>query len=376
MNERIPRPQDISWLLDLYDKGQLDLEPPYQRKSVWSPSDRRFFIDTIMNNYPSPAIFLHRTLDEQGRPTYHVVDGKQRLQTIINFRLNKIRITDDFSDANLQGKRWKDLGKQDRDRFWNYVIVVEMLPDVDDPYVRNVFDRINRNARKLTQQELRHAKYDGWFITTAETEANKEEWREFGIVTTARAKRMLDVQFISELMAIIINGDIHGFDHDFLDDIYAQYDDIEDQATFVEEDFTESLEGAKKYILDMLEFASEISPFIRFQNHFYTLWGYLILESSDRPSAAELAPRYRQFLVEVDSMLKNPLVEDILENIRSSEDDAVLDFGPLNMEARSSVVRYAANIRGANTELAQRRMRHNALVEAMAGAEAAADENQ
>ena len=45
--------QDISWFLDLKDKGQLNLEPPYQRRSVWSAGDRRYFIDTILNNYPA-----------------------------------------------------------------------------------------------------------------------------------------------------------------------------------------------------------------------------------------------------------------------------------------------------------------------------------
>lgn len=37
--------QDISWFLDIYDKGQLDLDPPYQRRSVWSPQDRRYFTE-------------------------------------------------------------------------------------------------------------------------------------------------------------------------------------------------------------------------------------------------------------------------------------------------------------------------------------------
>ena len=71
--------QDISWFLDLKEKGQLNLNPPYQRRSVWSPNDKRFFVDTIFNNYPAPPVFLHKTMDDNGRPTYHVVDGKTAL---------------------------------------------------------------------------------------------------------------------------------------------------------------------------------------------------------------------------------------------------------------------------------------------------------
>lgn len=94
--QRHPGPQDISWFLDSHSKGQLDLDPPYQRRSVWSRSDKQYFIDTILNNFPAPPIFLHRSIDDNGRPTYHVVDGKQRLQTIIEFTQNKLRIADDF----------------------------------------------------------------------------------------------------------------------------------------------------------------------------------------------------------------------------------------------------------------------------------------
>jgi hypothetical protein len=45
--QRRPTTQDISWFLDLYKNGQLDLDPPYQRRSVWSRKHRRFFLDTI-----------------------------------------------------------------------------------------------------------------------------------------------------------------------------------------------------------------------------------------------------------------------------------------------------------------------------------------
>ena len=58
--------QDVSWFLDLKEKDQLDLDPPYQRRSVWTLKDKRFFIDTILNDYPAPPVFLHKTLDDNG----------------------------------------------------------------------------------------------------------------------------------------------------------------------------------------------------------------------------------------------------------------------------------------------------------------------
>ena len=103
--ERRLTTQDISWFLDLHSNNQLDLDPPYQRRSVWSPKDRRFFLDTIFRGYPSPSIFLHKQVLE-GKTTYSVVDGKQRLETIVRFTDNKIAMEKKFGDSRLDGKRW------------------------------------------------------------------------------------------------------------------------------------------------------------------------------------------------------------------------------------------------------------------------------
>src|SRR6478735_8450204 len=110
--QRRPTTQDISWLLDLEKNNQLDLDPPYQRKSVWTSSDRKFFLDTIFRNYPSPAIFLHKTITESGKTTYHVVDGKQRIETILKFINNKIRLSPDYGDIRLDNKKWSDFASE------------------------------------------------------------------------------------------------------------------------------------------------------------------------------------------------------------------------------------------------------------------------
>lgn len=204
--ERRVTTQDVSWLFDLYNQGQLDLEPSYQRRSVWNPKDRRFFLDTIFRGYPSPSIFLNKVMDESGRTMYAVVDGKQRLETIFSFVKNKIYIDKNYGDIRLDGKRWKDLQEHNdlKMQFWNYVLPVEFINISDDPtlLVKEVFDRLNRSSRKLVEQELRHAKYDGWFITFAEKEIEDEIWTTLKVYTRARAKRMKDVQFLSELLLV------------------------------------------------------------------------------------------------------------------------------------------------------------------------------
>lgn len=77
MLKRNSATQSIAWFVDLAHSDQLDLEPPYQRRSVWNLDYRRYFIDSILKNFPSPAIFLDVEITALGRAIYHVVDGKQ-----------------------------------------------------------------------------------------------------------------------------------------------------------------------------------------------------------------------------------------------------------------------------------------------------------
>jgi hypothetical protein len=346
--DRSPRPQDISWFLDLHQRGQLDLDPPYQRKSVWTRGDKQFFLDTIFHNYPCPAVFLHKTISDDGEASYHVVDGKQRLQTIFEFAKGQVSIPKDFGDSRLSGKKWNDLDSENKHKFWNYLITVEMLPSVEDTLVNNVFERINRNSRKLTPQELRHAKFDGWLARRAEEEAKKQEWKNYGIVTTTRARRMNDVQFVSEIIIMTIKQDIIGFDQDVIDKFYAEYESPEETApNFSEEDFNRSFEEIKCFLSHMEEVNSCVSKYGKTLAHFYSLWSFILLEKLSESEPKILAQQYASFMEQVIQTL------DSIDLTSLQRDDG----------KSKEIIRYALNVRGANTDATPRRERKEALLE-------------
>jgi hypothetical protein len=127
-----------------------------------------------------------------------------------------------------------------------------MIDVVEGTIVNEVFDRLNRNARKLTAQELRHAKFEGWLITEVEAESVREEWRTLGVATPARAKRMVDSQFISELMLVVLEERVLGFDQDVLDELYAKYEEPSETAQELnQEAFPQDFTAAKNYLLQM-----------------------------------------------------------------------------------------------------------------------------
>lgn len=348
--QRRPSTQDITWLLDLHQNKQLDLNPPYQRRSVWSQRDKQFFLDTIFRNYPSPAIFLHKTIHESGKATYHVVDGKQRTQTILEFVASKVRMPDNFGDIRLDGKRWMDLeGEQDlRKLFWNYQITVELIDFEDGSVIKEVFDRLNRNARKLTAQELRHARYDGWFIKEVEAEAARDEWRTFGVVTTARARRMADSQFISELMLVVLEEKIIGFDQEVLDELYAKYEEpSQNVPDFSEEEFERRFNAAKTYLIEVERHGQAVSRHAKGFGNFYTLWSLIVLAATSLPSQETFAANYQTFMQEVELL--------------ASQQDLETFLGAATPGRYTRSLRYLNSSRGASTDFTQRQERLDAL---------------
>jgi len=71
-------------LRNLYNHGHLNLGPGFQRQSVWKPADRALLIDSLLRNFPLPAIFLYKR-EDKGELIFDVIDGKQRLESILMF---------------------------------------------------------------------------------------------------------------------------------------------------------------------------------------------------------------------------------------------------------------------------------------------------
>jgi len=345
--KRQPTTQQITWFLDLERNKQLDLNPPYQRKSVWSPKDRRFFLDTIFRNYPTPPIFIHRTIDESGLATYHIVDGKQRLETILNFVNNKISIDNGYGDVNLNGKKFKDLDLTYKRIFWDYILVVDFIESIEGTNIEEVFDRVNRNAINLQPQELRHAKFNGWFINVTERESEKDFWWDIKVSTRAKDKRMKNVQLIAELLSINLEEKMVGFSQDYIDEIYAKYDIPEESIDDFDEDaFNSKIDSVKSILLEMDNHNKCITNHGRTANNLYIIWALISL-NSNLPNSIDLAGKYNEFMESVE-ILNDGYYEELLAEGGHRPD-------------LENNIKYFLNSKGASTDLVQRQARYDAL---------------
>lgn len=346
--DRQPTLQSVTWLLNLRRYEQLDLNPPYQRRSVWSLREKQRFLDTVLRNYPSPAIFLHTTFDPDGNPTYHVVDGKQRLSAILDFVDNRLRLSRDFGDARLDGANWKALENYPaaRKALWTYQLTVEQMDDVQEALVKEIFERLNRNSRKLEPQEMRHARFDGWLITYLESQAEAEVWKVLRVSTAAKRKRMSDVQVLSELAEILIQGRVAGFDQEGLDALYADFEDpAETNPDFDVDEFVVNFERCALFLRDMEQHNSVITTMATSRNHLYPLWAVAALTPVQAQTPAAIADRYTKFMHEFERLRRL----DSEDPARDRGDDDPL------------VLAYLQNSSGASTETPQRQARFQAL---------------
>lgn len=213
----------ISWFRKLSTDASLDLSPTFQRRPVWSDEQSSYLIDSILNNLPIPEIFIRTKTTAAGDTTVEVVDGQQRLRSIIRFFRNDLELTGKDVSETWIGLTWDQLNREAQEKFWLFKIVVRELENASDTEVRDMFRRLNANQSSLNAQELRHSQYRGEFITVVETIAEDSWWAVRRIVTPAQCRRMLDVEFISELMVGLMSGPLDKKNK--LEDFYADYDE-------------------------------------------------------------------------------------------------------------------------------------------------------
>src|SRR6185437_12415951 len=134
------RPQSIAWFQDQYRSGHLTLRPPFQRKPVWAAKHRCALIESILMDVPVPEVYVQVTQSEDGTEEYGVVDGQQRLRTILQFiGIESCEDQDAEEDSNNfvlealpTASRFKDTSFSDvngdaRKRFFQYEICVRYL---------------------------------------------------------------------------------------------------------------------------------------------------------------------------------------------------------------------------------------------------------
>jgi len=198
----------------------LTMSPSFQRRDVWPPAAKSYLIDTVVRGLPIPIIYIReRTRLETLEPAREVVDGQQRLRTLISFIEPEIlpgfrKEKDAFvvsraHNDEIAGKTFTELSEEVRRQILSYELSVHVLsPDTDDQEVLEIFSRLNSTGVRLNDQELRNAKFFGELKRTAYGMAYEQltRWRQWTIFGERDIARMNEVELVSEFIGLMLYG--------------------------------------------------------------------------------------------------------------------------------------------------------------------------
>lgn len=151
-------------------RSAIDDEPVYQRGGdVWTLVQRQRFIDSLLNGYDVPKIYLHDLRGRHPTKVYAVVDGKQRLTALWSFLDDRFALADDarleaWTDGSgttgapiLTGPiRFSELGPSWQRRLLRTYLSVVLIRDATETDIDELFARLN-DGTPLTPAEARNA---------------------------------------------------------------------------------------------------------------------------------------------------------------------------------------------------------------------------
>lgn len=191
----------ISELYKMYKRGELILQPFFQRNLVWTEKAKSRFIESILLELPIAEIYLYQDYDDK----LSVIDGQQRLSTIFNFIDKKFQLKELEKILDLEDE---DIDFSYREQFLNFKIhYVAIDSSTSKGDIIDMYSRINEYTVNLNDQELRKAAYnDSDFLKLSEKLALLDFFEYGRFFTPRKRQRMNDVEYISELLAVLISG--------------------------------------------------------------------------------------------------------------------------------------------------------------------------
>lgn len=167
-------------------RGNINLNPDFQRRDAWQRSRKSKFIESLFLGLPVPQIVIAESKSEKGK--YIVIDGKQRLLTLMQF---SAKVDEGYGTLtlgslemlkSLNGKNKSKIGDGvfeddsyiDISAFDNQVIRTVVIRNwVDEAVLYEIFLRLNQGSVALSPQELRQALLPGEFTKLIDDEAPK-----------------------------------------------------------------------------------------------------------------------------------------------------------------------------------------------------------
>ena len=218
----------IRVLLSAMRDGKLIPNPEFQRRLVWTNKDKRSFLQTVLEQYPFPEVYIAAgEVDlDTGEGAEMLVDGQQRLTTL---------------DQYFNGSKYLQLGKEvppyaelpegKKTDFLEYEVVVRDLGKISMGEIKHIFQRINATSYSLNAMEIQNARYNGEFKQFGESVAVNPFFEKHRTFSASEIRCMEDVRFTLVYIITIMSTYFHrdnelGSYLETYNDVFDEKDDV------------------------------------------------------------------------------------------------------------------------------------------------------
>ena len=225
---------------------KLILDPDFQRKYKWDKEGwvrASKFIESCLMRIPLPSCYFAE--DKDGR--HIVIDGVQRLTTIVRFFNDDFALEGLTTFKDLEKKKFSELGDYRAELESSTIRCIVLRKENPQFLIREIFSRLNQGAVSLSDQEIRHALYYGKFDDLLTKLADIPEIKGFGKGPQSASPKDDREPEEQVLRFFALKGDLSKYGDRlsrYLDEYMASKQQVDDaQISEMEKGFRKSLEN-------------------------------------------------------------------------------------------------------------------------------------
>ncbi len=257
----------VQQLIAMVETGAINVAPAYQRQYRWDELRQSRFIESIFLGIPIPSLFMAANPDG----TWELVDGVQRLSTLVHFAGNekarlKLGMSTRLELGNLEKLpdfkgAFEALPPSVQLHFQLRPIKVTTLSDKSDMVVRfDLFERLNTGGVELTDQEIRSCIYRGPFNDFLERMAKDRNFKAVVRLPHGKEKDGTREELVLRFFAFFqkyeeFDHSVVNFLNDFMKVASYSFDQIKGEKLFIS-----TFEALSKALPDGISRGRTITP--------------------------------------------------------------------------------------------------------------------
>lgn len=213
--------------------GKISFEHKLQRKSgQWNGLQKSLLIDTLLNGYIVPSV----TIIVENDDLWYVIDGVQRLSTILSFMRNEFKLSrvikpikkvrhnkgEEYVDEfDLANKKFDQLDDYIKTELRKRQISVNIIDRYTDDEINMMFVRLNNGTPLNNAQRMRTSMTDELYgrINSA---LENPFWAKAGM-SAVDIKKSMDHQLVIQSLYSLSDSDVMGFKRENLERFLKNY---------------------------------------------------------------------------------------------------------------------------------------------------------